>query len=358
MPVGLFLALVSPHSQPGSGLRTFTQEVFRVDWHITPDQAEAMEQLRVLSHEGRLTETVRHASVDIRRSLNAAAYAMVAPLVFQGITRVHENRRGHWACASSVFRLADDCLDRFHDDVQAVIDDLFARAVVPIHNLEGLIVRHLRTATIDAHRRRRGGRGALQRPRLPGWLGAGLSYDPWHCQLAIEILNWVGVTATSGTSWWPLDGWAELRGQTTGDWVGSDVHIVERDVDTVLLAMRRRPRWYAAHIELPLGRKSAPVVSLPLERESSEEPAALALIEPHDVEDSRLAELAATALAAIDTRIACGQDVETVVTSVLETVFGDEREVSLFADPAEVERVLVVVLDILRDDATGVRITG
>jgi hypothetical protein len=325
-----------------------------VDWPITPDMAEAVEQVRALAREGLLAETVRSASCDERRRLNAATYVVAGPLVFQRVTRIHEQRRGHWACATSVFRLADGCLDRFYDDTQAVIDAIFAQVSTPIQNLDGWIVRHVRTVAIDAYRRRRADRGALQRPRLPGWLAQSLLHDPWLSQLAIEILTWVGVPATSGTSLWPLDSWAEQRARATDDWTGSDAHTVSREVTHVLAMMQVRPQWYADHVERPLGRKTPPVAPALVERGTDVyEPPALALIEQHEIDDARLRELASAALDAIEACLARDPDAERAVVSIIEAAFGSDHAVVLFDDPAEVNRVVRTVRDILRGPADG-----
>jgi hypothetical protein len=53
-----------------------------------------------------------------------------------------------------VTKLADGCLDRFYDDVEAVVDDLLTHSRTRINNPEGWITSRLKAVTIDAHRRR------------------------------------------------------------------------------------------------------------------------------------------------------------------------------------------------------------
>src|SRR6185369_13070063 len=101
----------------------------------------------------------------------------------------------------------------------------------PIKNLEGWVASRIRPATVDGHRRRRGLRGAQQRPRVPAWLAAELGGEPWLTTLATRILEWVGVTTTAGTELWPLDAWAELRTTVTDDPVRSGPAHVRADVE-------------------------------------------------------------------------------------------------------------------------------
>src|SRR5205823_15053751 len=119
-----------------------------------------------------------------------------------------------------VRRLADECLDRFEDDVEAVVYDVLTHADRPIRQLEAWVSSRLRAATVNHHRAVRGERGALQRPRLPRWLAAGLGHDRWLEELALQILTWVGVPTTAGRQVWPLDAWTQRRAEVTGDWTG------------------------------------------------------------------------------------------------------------------------------------------
>lgn len=331
----------------------------RVNW------SEAVANLRSLASQGRLADTVRAASAGERIQLTGAAFTLAWPIVFNRITRVHEQRRGHRTCAVAVERLADGCLDRFHDDVEAVVEDLLTHATTKIANAEGWITSRLRAVTVDAHRRRRGARGALQRPRLPGWMVRRLDGDPWLAQLAVEILVWVGVPTTAGTQLWPLDSWAERRAAVTGDQPGSDTRTVRREIDHVLAEMRHRPRWYAEHVERPLGMKVPPLA--PADRGFAGEPPALWPTGPDDVTDARLAELASLALVAIEEQLAAAPDDEAAVGRILAAVFGrintdaDFAELpdlmaarvgsALVDDPGELHRIVQAVHRIVADGA-------
>src|SRR5690606_38795108 len=135
--------------------------------------------LRALAREGTLARIYASAGPGEQRRLRGAAMTVAAPVVFNRLTRVVELRRGHPGCAVAISRLTDACLDRFHDDPEAVVHDLLRNATTGIVNLEGWLARRVPAATVDAHRRRRGARGAQQRPRLPAWLAKGLGHDPW-----------------------------------------------------------------------------------------------------------------------------------------------------------------------------------
>lgn len=323
--------------------------------------AAAVANLRFLAGQGRLAATARTASPQERTALTGAAFTLAWPVVFHRLTRLNEQRRGHWTCAIAVNRLADACLDRFYDDVEAVVEDLLAHATMKIHNAEGWISGRLRAVTIDAHRRRRGSRGALQRPRLPGWLATGLDHDPWLTLLAVEILVWVGVPGTAGALLWPLDSWTQRRVAVTGDVVGSDVRTVQRDVDRVLAVMRVRERWYADYVERPLGAKTPPTAPSFVDRDAAAvEPPALVLTEPHERADARLAELAALALTAIRQAQPCDdQAIERIITTVfgrLDTAddmaaaphaAAGDRLGALVDDPAELRRIVAAVRAIL-----------
>ncbi|MEV6599743.1 hypothetical protein AB0M36_23215 [Actinoplanes sp. NPDC051346] len=267
---------------------------------------ERVRRLRELAREGRLAAAAATARAAERSALTGAAYEVVWPIVFFRLTRRAEQSRGHTACAVGVDRLADECLDRFHDDVEAVVEDLLAHADRPVLQLEAWVSGRLTAATVDAHRRLRGRRGALQRPRLPGWIAAGLGHDPWLVVLATEILVWVGVSATAGSGTWPLEAWAQQRGVRTGDWPASEPRTVAREVETVLAVMRRRPDWYESYVERPLGAKRAPVAAAPVGDEAGGSARPLVLAGPHDRIDAELLRLAAEAVRAIDTRVTRG----------------------------------------------------
>jgi hypothetical protein len=336
-----------------------------IGWTAPADVASAVSDVRILASEGLLALTFSCAESEQRRRLSGGCIAVAWPVVFHRVTRTHELRRGHRTCAVAVQAMADGCLDRFYDDLEAVVDDVFAHATQPIHNLEGWITRRLQAATVDGHRRRRGARGALQRPRLPGWLDTGLAHDPWLGHLAIEILIWVGVSATAGTSVWPSESWAERRAAITGDWTGSDAATVEREVERVLAVMRTRPAWYADYVERPLGNKSAQLAPALVDRGGpAPQPEPLAIVEPHEVEDSRLMALATAALEAIERRLSTREDLDQIVAEVVAEVFGevdtaaeladlphgavssDETVTALLTDRAELARIARVVRDI------------
>ena len=340
------------------------------EWSILrcsqPNEANEVDELRALARSGLLALTFKGADGDLRRRLSGAAIAVAAPVVFTRITRAHEHRRGHRACAVAIDRLAGWCLDRFYDDLEAVAEYLLTHASMPVRDVEAWLASRLQPATVDAHRRRRSVRGALQRPRLPGWLTRALADDPWLGRLAIEILVWVGVTSTAGTQLWPLDSWAELRGHVTGDWSGSDRQTVEREVERVLAVMRGKPTWYANYVERPLGAKTAPVAPKIVDRDSvAQDAPALALVEAYEAHDTRLIALAEEALAAIESRLAANGDLDASITSVVRDVFGeidiaselaalphgaptaDEQITALISDPDELARIVRVVRDIL-----------
>lgn len=339
----------------------------------TEKQPTATDAVREMARRGRLVQYFREASTGERRSLRAAAFEIAWPLVFQRITRPVERRRGHHVCATAMQRLAPDCLDHFHDDLDAVLDDLFAHADVPIENLEGWLTMRMHRATVDGYRRRRGRRGAPQRPRVPNWLAEALGRDAWLVELAKSILDWVGTEATAGASLWPLTAWAERRVTVTGDHtVGESV--VAAEIEGVLAAMRRRATWYDKNVERPLGHKRAPV-HFP-SRDSSgahTEPEPLAMVERHEQDDALLLELATQAIALMRHRVDAGQDVHTVVVDVLGTVFGalpashgldracgddpagPDQVVALIGDPDRLDHIVVTVVDLLRRDRPSER---
>lgn len=325
---------------------------------MTDGHNGAGQGVRDLARQGLLVDYTRGAADDERRRLRADAYDIALPVVFGQLTRKIELNRGHYRCAVSVQMLEADCLDRFHDDMDAVLDDIFRNARMPINNLDGWIRKRLNAVTIDAYRRRRGERGALQRPRVPGWLAAKLGEDPELMALAVEILEFAGLEVTAGNEIWPIDTWAARRSAVTGDYEAAR-RAVSRDVDTVLAAMRSRPKWYADYVERPLGHKRPPLVPEP--RTDSAEP-----VEPtthEDVDDTRLTELAAVAVAAIERRLAGGEGPRAAVIEVLTTVFGAggvspdwrpgetggvEARMSVhLADRASIDRLVATVLAIL-----------
>jgi hypothetical protein len=341
-------------------------------------------QLRTLAGQGGLAAAVAKASPPEVATLTGAAYAVAWPVVYARLTRGLELRRGHIGCARAIGRLSDkrrladpaqvpahdDCLDRFHDDVEAVVDDLLRNATKPIANLEAWIAARVGPATVDGYRRRRGQRGALQRPRAPKWLCRALGDDPWMVDLAIQILVWVGTSATAGGGLWPLDGWLHRRAVLTNNWT-ADVATIVREIEAVLAAMRGRAGWYAAYVETPLGRKQAPVTSAPPGDDGrSVDAPPLPLTDRYEIEDAHLSNLAAQALAAIERRLCRGENPRAAVTGVLRATFGTgrasrdmdcpphtshgydaEQVTTLLDDPAKVSEVVAAVLRILDPDS-------
>jgi hypothetical protein len=134
--------------------------------------------------------------------------------------------------------------------------------------------------------------------------------------------------------------------------------------------MRVKPQWYADYVERPLGAKTTAVAPPIAGRNSvNPEPPALALVEPHEADDTRLAALAGMALQAIEARLAANADLEATVAWAVREVFGemdtaselgrpphtestaDERITRLLTDPVELARIAGVVRSIL---GTGV----
>ncbi|GAA2634579.1 hypothetical protein GCM10010399_79010 [Dactylosporangium fulvum] len=322
--------------------------------------------VRDLARRGVLADRAVDVTGSEYARLTGGAYDIVWQLVFERHTRGFEIKRGHPICASSVSGLRPDCLDRFQDDVEAVLEDLLRNAKVPILNLEGWITRRINAATVDAHRRRRGERGALQRPRLPQWLTRALRDDPWLTRLAVELLIWVGVPVAAGAGLWPLNAWADLRATVTGDLTGDETTIAA-DVETVLTAMRQSRTWYTNFVERPLGRKQAPVLSAPRSEPepNRDETDHLPLTERHETDDAHLHDLAAAAVRAIERRLANGEDPRDAVRAVVVQVFsggtgaedmdrtpgttpGDgERVLALLADPAVIDRITSAALEIV-----------
>ncbi|HWS33476.1 MAG TPA: hypothetical protein VN408_12110 [Actinoplanes sp.] len=317
-------------------------------------------RLRELAATGRLAAV---ADGPDRDDLVPAAYEVVWPIVFARVTCRFERQRGHLACASGVGGLADECLDRFHDDVEAVVDDLLGHARQPIRQIEAWITPRLNAAMVNAHRRRRGARGALQRPRLPGWLRSGLGGDPWLAALATDILIWAGTSGTAGGRLWPAESWAHKRGLATGDWAAADPATVSREIEQVLAVMRGRPAWFEAYVERPLGAKQPPVVTIATDT-YGEPLVPLPAAGAADRVEAELSELAAAAVRAIADRIGRGEPAESVVADVVHTVFGGAGSGTLdqmphaaadplggiigaLTDPARIDRIVAAVREIL-----------
>ncbi|MGI5243743.1 hypothetical protein [Dactylosporangium sp. CA-139066] len=312
---------------------------------------------------------MRSVDAERRRWLRAGACEIAWPIVFGRLTSKVEHRKGHFLCATAVQRLEPECLDSFHNDVDSLIDHLFAHADVPILNLEGWLTMCLQRAVVNGHRLRRYAKGAQQRPRTPLWLQKALGHDPWLIELATAVLEWAGIDATAGAGPWPIMAWAERRAAKTGDHLGGEA-AVNRDLAVVLAAMRRRPKYYQQAVEIPLGTKPAPVFAARrTENGSFVEPEPLLLTERYEHDDSVMQELAATALDAIRRRVRRGEDTRAVVAEVLGAVFGaapaggemdagpcagvggPEQAVALIADPVRFDRILAAVHDLLEEEA-------
>lgn len=313
-------------------------------------------RLRELAREGCLVDAVATAEGATHKALVSAAYDIVWPIVFTRLTRRVEQRRGHLRCAAGIGYLTDECLDRFHDDVEAVVDDLLAHTRQPVANLEAWIATRLTAATVDGHRRRRGQRGALQRPRLPAWLAELLGNDGWLMTLATQILVWVGVSGTAGHETWPIEAWAQERAAYTRDWLGSDPGTVAGEVETVLAAMRERSDWYASYVERPLGRKQAPVAAMPMEDGTGQSATPLSLGDPDGQVEAEMRARAAEAVGRIGRRLDRGEDPREVVAGVIRTIFGGALTATLNRSPHECGEPLGGVTGALADPATLNRI--
>ncbi|MBU2668240.1 hypothetical protein KOI35_32485 [Actinoplanes bogorensis] len=253
-----------------------------------------------------------------RRRLRAAIHAIVHPIVFTVVTRKVELRRGHRGCLRGFRHLTTACLDAFSDDVEALIDRLLATRT-PITDLDSWLACRAPGAAVDAHRRRRGERGALQRPRITKALETGLGHDRWLLELARLILVWVGIPADAGSSLWPLDEWSQRRALITGDHEHSTPRTVESEVSHVLNVMRQRGQWYADHVERPLGRKDAPLS--PPAGDAATDPRPLRPYGPDDQDDTHAQDLAALALSAITARLRAGLDEREAVLPVISALF-------------------------------------
>lgn len=331
----------------------------------TDDPRDEPIGVRELARQGLLADAFKRASATERRRLRTEVYELLYPVVFSQLTRQVEARRGHRDCIASVSRLRPDCLDRFHDDMDAVLDYLFRYAGEPIHHLAGWVSKRLVRATVDGYRRRRGGRGALQRPRIPRWLARELCYDCRLLDLAIQLLEWVGVDATAGVEDWPIQTWTAQRAAQSGDYQAAR-HAVIQDVATVLAAMRTNARWYGDYVERPMGHKRFPLVASPPDGSGTAPDVPPTALDAADAVDARRVELAALAVALIGARAERGDDLRTVTVEVVETVFGsgpatetldlmpgqaglDEPELvqARLADPRTTDRIVAVMLDVL-----------
>lgn len=323
---------------------------------------EAELEIHAAVARGRLREYTKENPIQGK----AVLYRIVSELVYERITRPAERARAHRGCAVSIDRLTPDCHDRHQDDVEAVLADVLKHADRPIANLRGWLVPRLRPVTVDANRVRRGARGALQRPRLPHWLDTTLGSDRWLTELALEILNWVGVPTAASNGIWPLAAWAERRDRATGEHGCTEVGVAS-DVERVLAAMRTRPTWYEKYVERPLGHKQAPLPPPSRGSADSRDLAPLPPSRPDEIEETLLQGLIADAIAAVETRLRAGEAPRAAVLAVLHTVFSagpgtedidkapghgteiDEQASRLLADPATLDRVVAEFLQIIKD---------
>ncbi|GID32017.1 hypothetical protein [Paractinoplanes brasiliensis] len=318
----------------------------------------AADEVRLLAREGRLAEEFRTAGPARRRRLWSGAAEIAAPLLFLRLTRPLERRRGHYRCAAGLHGLAAECLDAYHDDLEALVDHLLTRAGSPVRNLEGWLTKRLHPATVDGNRKRRGRRGAAQRPRAPKWLADELAHDSRRVGLAVAILDWAGSEATAGFSLWPLAAWADRLGTTSEA-------VAAREVETVLTAMRRRPRWYSKNVERPMEHKQPPVwIPARGAANTHAEPDPV-VVAAHEHADAQLRELAARAVEILNDRLAEGSDPAVLVPAVLRAVFGStppsdgldrtpdadetgaEQVLTLLGDPARLDRVVAAVTALL-----------
>jgi hypothetical protein len=280
------------------------------------------------------------------------AWNAVAPTVFARLTRPLEHHRGHYRCMLGLGRMEPDCHDDYLDAVTAVVEDLLRDGQrIPFDALPGWLAPRIKSTVIDAHRRRRGERGALQRPRQPRWLTEALGGDAWLSKLAIDILTWVGVPTTVSGGIWPLGTWADSRMHVRGD-PRPDERAVAADVEIVLAAMRTRPEWYESYVERPLGRKVAAVAP----HSDVDSPLVIDY-----VADAELLSLAEEAIDAMTVRIKQGEDPRSVVLEVLTDCFNSddvsaanldveqtgERVAVLLAQPCSRERLVDEVLDVI-----------
>lgn len=319
---------------------------------------DALEEVRELGRRGLLSAAVQSGDTMRRRRLIGAVYTMAVPVVFSRVTRKVEISRGHQSCATSVRHLSDECIDRFEDDMEAVIADVEQRASFPIRVLESWIASRVTRATIDGYRRRRGAIGALQRPRLPQWLIHELRGDRWLSELALKMLAWAGNPASAGVEVWPMASLLAHRAEFRDDNGGTGIR---DDVSAVLAAMRTRPEWYARYVETPLDHKPAPVARLLHdERGNPLEHAAFSFVDRDEQDDAQLHVLAYQAFEAIRARTARGEPARQVVREVIVALFGgttvgscDERRLkALHEDPAELDRIAAAVLELIEEPDT------
>ena len=331
---------------------------------VSPDKLAAfdVQALRELARSGGLGAVAGAADDALRRRLFAAAYTVAYPIVFKVVTQKVERRREHGRCMRNPQHLVGPCLDGFYDDVEATIEHLFA-ARTPIDDLEAWLAYWAPKAAVNSYRKRRGSLGALQRPRMTKALAELLGDDRWLKDLALQILTWVGISATAGAEVWPLDEWAQRRAMITGEFQASTPAVVAVEVAHVLELLRQRPDWYAEHVERPLSHKPVPIAATPGDEVANLRSPA----EQHEIEDRQVTALAWTALEAITEGLRSNRDPTETVIRVLTTLFlggsgaetisqapgtgpaHEERVSALLADPAALAGVVDRVLRIVRE---------
>ncbi|MGX7826053.1 hypothetical protein ACTG9Q_13260 [Actinokineospora sp. 24-640] len=288
-----------------------------------PTVSRVTGDVRALAGRGVLAEVAGAAEGEELKRLRAAVYGIAYPVVFKLLTRRLEFKRGHAACASSIQRMEADCLDRFHDDTEAVVEEVLRNAKVPIRNMEAWIGTRLTAATVNGYRRRRGERGALQRPRVSKWLGRELQEDPVLLDLAVEVLDFVGGDVTVGPEGWPVDRWVARRMAADGGDPDAVLRAVRVNLARVLAAMRTKPAWYESYVERPMGFKRLTAIPLPrLSVESSEDTLAVGTGQWDDP-NAWMLERASIAVDRIEAGIAAGGDPGAVVVEVVRALFAE-----------------------------------
>lgn len=288
-------------------------------------QGSAADRIRGLVAVAALSDRYGAADEQTARSIRSDLLELAFPLVFERHTRLLERDRGHRRCLISADLLTSTCYDRYVDDTLAVVDYTLRSCNQPVENIEGWIVSRMRSAVIDGYRRRRGDVGALQRPRLPQWLVTGLGEDTWLCDLALSILEWVGVPATAGEELWPVGTWSQTRAIARPDTaVGDQPAAVRRDIATVLTTMQKlRPDWYGRYVERPLGKKPVPVTSIDWAREQAD------VVMSNDSHEDPLVDAAESSLGHIRRRHAEGAPLAVAVHSGLHALATDPAVVQL-----------------------------
>lgn len=262
---------------------------------MSTDPSGPQPLLDAIAGRSALSEVFTTADEKLTRQLRTELLGRLFPLVFARHTQRLERRRGHRRCAAGVHVMAPECYDRYVDDVLSVEHYVLAFCNQPVTNVDGWIASRISKATVDGYRRRRGERGALQRPRIPAWLAAALNRDPWLTVLALRVLEWAGIPTTAGYDLWPLDSWSCEREQHPQGRLRTSS--IDEDVQLVLRVMREeRPAWYEAYVERPLGCKPIPVSPTPPEQQVHVLPRTC------DPQEARLIEAAATLLEALPSR--------------------------------------------------------